>query len=295
MNGTSDRSGHPDPTDDPATDAADAAAAESARLAGYRLTGPPIRGGSGIVHPAIEAATGRAVALKALAPGHDLERLHREAEVLARIDHPNVAALRAFQTIDGAPTLVVDWVDGEPLHQVLHRDGPLGAGRSLAVLSGMAAALDAVHAAGVVHRDVSPANVMIGANGAVTVIDFGVSRSGEAATVTADGMLAGTPRYLAPEVIEGAEPTPRSDQYGAAIVLNELLVGSWPFPEANSMANALHHQLHTAPTPVDEVDPTLGPALTDAILRALDKDPARRFPSMAAFLDAASGVETAPA
>jgi serine/threonine-protein kinase len=247
---------------------------DQARAAGYDVTAPPLRGGSGLVYRAIESATGAPVAIKALAPGFDIERLRREAEILARIDHPNVATLRAFTLIDQNPALIVDWVDGLPLSGLIKRGQPLPRQQAFAIFEQIADAMTAVHDAGVIHRDLSPANVLVDQNDVVTVIDFGGSRSMDSATVTVEGMVAGTPRYLAPEVIEGADPTVGSDQYSAAIILHELLTGSWPFPEGDAIATAFHHQLHTAPKPLDEVQPDLPSGIGDAVLQALEKDPA---------------------
>jgi serine/threonine-protein kinase len=259
---------------------------DAAVTAGYTILGEPQRGGSGRVYRATEMSTGQTVAIKVLSPGHDLERLRREAELLERLDHDNVARLRGVTIIDDEPALIVDWIDGDPLAGRLRSDGALAFDAAMAAFGQLTHGLQAVHDAGIVHRDISPANVLMDPHGHVTLIDFGVSRSADSATVTVDGTIAGTPRYLAPEVISGADPTPLSDQYAAALVLHEMLMGSWPFPEGDAIATALHHQLHSQPTPLDESDPTIPPGFSDAVLRALDKDPAQRFPSMTAFLTA---------
>lgn len=259
---------------------------DSARRIGFEITGPPIRGGSGVVHRATDVTTGKQVAIKALAPGFDLDRLEREAKILARVDHQNVARLQGFEIIDGTASLIVDWVDGEPLSKLLEQNGHLGVKRSIEIFEQVASALDAVHQAGATHRDVSPSNIMVGQKDHVTVIDFGLNRGAETATVTIDGIVTGTPRYMAPEIVEGAEATPASDQYSAAVLLHEMITGSWPFPESSSVAGALHHQLHSTPRPLDEINPLLGAGLTDTVLTALAKDPAQRMPSLRAFVTA---------
>lgn len=264
---------------------------DAARAAGFDLIGSPLRGGSGLVHRARQQSSDADVAIKVLGPGHDLQRLEREAALLDRLDHPNIANLRDVTDIGDQPALIVDWVDGRPLREALH-DGPMGRTRAIGIFEQLALALDAVHAEGIVHRDISPANVLVDDEDRMTVIDFGVSRADDSATVTVEGSMAGTPRYLAPEVIAGAAPTPASDQYSAAIVFHEMLAGTWPFPEGDAIATALHHQLHTAPTPLDEIDPTVPPAIADAVLRSLDKDPANRFGSMSEMLSAFSQAPT---
>lgn len=259
---------------------------DAARRIGFEVTGPPIRGGSGVVRRATDVTTGKQVAIKALSPGFDLERLEREAKILARIDHPNVARLQGFEIIDGTAALIVDWVDGEPLSKLLEQNGHLGVKRSIEIFEQLANALDAVHRAGVTHRDISPSNIMVGPEDHVTVIDFGLGRGTETATVTIDGTVTGTPRYMAPELVDGSGATPASDQYSAAVLLHEMITGSWPFPETSSVAGALHHQMNSTPRPLDEINPLLGAGLTDAVLTALAKDPAQRMPSLQAFVTA---------
>ncbi|MEM7324481.1 MAG: serine/threonine-protein kinase [Actinomycetota bacterium] len=264
---------------------------DDARRMGYEITGPPIRGGTGLIHRATETATGNEVAIKALAPGLDFARLEREATILAGIDHPNVASLRGFEVINGTPALIVDWVNGEPLTNVLRLGSHLPLKRSLDIFEQVANALDAVHRAGVVHRDVSPSNIMIGPDDRITVIDFGISRGTDTATVTIDGTVTGTPRYLAPEVIEGAAATAKSDQYALGVLLHEMLTGSWPYPNTGSVGGALYHQLHSTPRPLDEVNPLLGAGLTDAVLTALEKTPEERFPTIQGFVAAVRNPE----
>ena len=258
---------------------------DAAQSAGYDLIGSPIRGGSGVVHRARVRASGDEVALKVLQPGVDVQRLLREADLLERIEHPAIAGFRAVVDLGGQPTLVVDWIDGRPLREVLH-DGPMERTAALRHVRTLAAALEAVHTEGVVHGDVSPANVIVRPDGFPVLIDFGVSRSAESATVTVDGAMAGTPRYLAPEVIQGETRTAAGDQYALAVMFQEMVTGEWPFPEGDAIASALHHQLHTAPRPLAEIDGSFPPPWTDAVLRALEKDPSRRFERIGGFVDA---------
>ena len=259
---------------------------ESARRIGYEVTGSPIRGGSGVVHRATDVATGKEVAIKALAPGFDLKRLERETKILTRIDHPNVVSMRGFEVINGTASLIADWVDGEPLTNVLAQNSQLSVKRSIDIFEQIANALDAAHRVGVFHRDLSPSNIMIGRDDRITVINFGLSGGTETATVTMDGTVTGTPRYVAPEVVEGMEASASSDQYSVAVLLHEMLTGAWPFPETSSVAGALHHHRHSTPKPLDEVNPLLGGGLTDAVLTALSKSPEGRFGSIQDFVAA---------
>ncbi len=256
-----------------------------AAAAGFDLIGPPLRGGSGVVYRARERQSGDDVALKVLLPGVDIDRLEREASILQQVDHPNLARFRSLIQLGDEPALVTEWVDGRSLRELLH-DGPLARDRAHRIFAQIAAALTALHASGIVHGDITPNNVLLRPDDSIALIDFGVSRSEDSATVTVDGSMAGTPRYLAPEVIEGAPRTPGSDQYAAGLLLHEMVSGDWPFPPGDSIATALHHQLHSEPVPLGELDTSTPPSWTDAVLRSLEKDPERRFGSVDAFLHA---------
>ncbi len=261
---------------------------------GYRVTSLVDRGGASTVYRAVDVDHGdEDVAIKVLPPGSDPERLRREVLILASLDHPGVVPyLDAGGFDDGTLYLVSPWIAGRTLHRLLADDGPPPTERAIALAIRLARVLDDVHVSGVVHRDLTPRNIMVSDADEVTLIDFGLSRSETEATITAGADLAGTPRYLAPEVIEGAQPDHRADQYAAAVVLYELFSGRWPFPDGGTVATALHHQLHSAPTPLLEVDPDADPAVDATLARALAKRPDDRFTSMADF--AAALVQPVP-
>lgn len=250
---------------------------------GYQLSSLVDRGGASTVYRAVDVDHGdEDVAIKVLSPGSDPDRLRREVLILTSLDHAGVVPyLDAGGFDDGTLFIVSPWLDGRTLHRLLADEGPPATDRALAMAVEIACTLDAVHAAGVVHRDLTPRNIMVDADDEVTLIDFGLSRSEHDATITAGADLAGTPRYLAPEVIEGATPDHRADQYSAAVVLYELFTGRWPFPDGGTVATALHHQLHSAPIPLLEVDPDADPAVDATLQRALAKRPDDRFASMA--------------
>ena len=267
--------------------------ADAQRL-GYRLAGTTDRGGTATVYRAVDP-TGRPVALKVLAPGIDDARLDRELELLRSIDHPAVVRhLDDGRFADGTRYLVSQWIEGVTLHALLADEGPLAPARAVGLFEQLATVLDDLHRAGIVHRDLSPRNVMVSPGDRVTLIDFGLSRGEESTTITAASDLSGTPRYLAPEVIEGEPASPRSDQYSAALLLYEALAGTWPYPEGGSVATALHHQLNSEPIPLIETDPTTPASVDAAIGRALAKDPADRFPTVAAMVQAMADTDPGP-
>jgi len=272
---------------------------QAARHAGYHIVGSPIRGGMSTVYPAKHLsrhAEGNSpdVAIKVLdaLPGTaDVGRLHREAELLSSADHPAIARfVEVGELSTGVAFLASAWIPGSTLHARLIDSGPLDVDAGVTIFETIAGGLQHLHDRGIVHRDLSPDNIILDPDSAApTLIDFGISRGEASAYQTIGTDLAGTPRYLAPEVIGGSEPTPASDQFAAGIVLYEMLTGSWPYPESPTAANALHHQLSTAPTPLIERLPDAPPSLDHAIQKALRKDPTKRFASMDDFVAAVQG------
>lgn len=268
---------------------------EELRALGFDVLEETRHGGSSVVRRARRIADGEDVAVKIVLG--DPGRVERELSIGRRVRHPRLAlATEGGMLTDGRAFLVSTWCVGRPLADLL-RDGPLSESRVLSVVDDVVEALAALHAVDVVHRDITPSNIVVEGDRAV-VIDVGLGRSAEDATVTATGDLAGTPRYLAPEVIRGGSPTPAADQYALALVAHEALTGSSPFPEAGTAATSLHHQLHTVPTPVDEIAPSIPASIAVAIERALSKDPDDRWPDVRAFgvglRDTSSGRRTRP-
>lgn len=247
-------------------------------------------GGSSQVYAAVDIATGEERALKVISgPLSDDGRrnVRRECELLMAAPHPGIVALRARVDHERDVCLITDWVRGVTLAERFEAGASFSVSESLYVAGQLGAALDHLHEAGVVHRDVSPANVMIDDALRVTLIDLGIGQRADEQTVTQAGVLAGTPRYLAPELIRGDRASPRSDQYSVAMLLHEMLSGIPALPSGEVIATTLHHQLHTVPDPLDEIDPAVPTAVADAVLRALSKDPESRFASIGDFIAAA--------
>jgi serine/threonine protein kinase len=265
------------------------------RVAGYLLADLVGVGGMAVVFRAHDEGLGRTVALKVLAgnlAGDQAarERFTREARTVANVEHPHIIPVYAAGQADGLLYIAMRFVDGADLHALIRRDGPLPPRRAAAFVSGMASALDAAHAVGVVHRDVKPANVLVDArpgrpeHGYLT--DFGVARvMRSTGGLTIAGQFIGTPNYGAPEQISGAAVDGRTDQYALACVTYELLTGSVPFKREDPMMVLFAHA-HAEPPLLTAARPDL-PAAVDAVLaRGLAKRPDRRYDSCGDFADA---------
>jgi serine/threonine-protein kinase len=265
-------------------------------------------GGMASVYRARHQAFGEVCAIKVVAGklAHDetfLKRFRNEAVVTRRLHHPHAVRVEDFDTTeDGRPFIVMEFVDGRNLRDVIRQEAPLHPRRAVEITRQVASALAAAHALGTVHRDIKPDNILlaVSADGRdfAKVLDFGIAKvretvlGEEAYTPTRTGMVVGTPQYVSPEQAmgkRGEEIDGRSDLYSLGVVLYEMLTGRLPFVSDTAMGMILHH-LQTAPTPPNVARPDLGiPApLSDLLMIALQKEPGDRFPSahdMAAALD----------
>ncbi|MDI3282151.1 serine/threonine-protein kinase [Polyangium sp. 15x6] len=241
------------------------------------------RGGMGTVYRAIDRSEGAEVALKLIAlPTDDkdtLSRFEREAAMLARVKHPRVVRYVARGRFDaGHAYLVMQWLDGEDLHSVLQR-GPLATEDTLAVLACAAEALAAVHAEGIVHRDVKPANLLLrgGASADVVLLDFGIARPLRATKpITVTGTLVGTPQYMAPEQLaDGGRIVPATDVFSLGCIFYECLTGRPAF-DAEHVAGVLARILYDDPAPVRAVRPAIPQEWEDLLLRMLSRNAERR-------------------
>jgi hypothetical protein len=250
----------------------------------YRL-GPLLgSGGMADVYDAVDDRLGRPVAVKVLRPEMAVHpdvrrRFETEARAAARLSHPNAVAV--FDTgVDGAiPWLVMERLPGETLADRMRVSGPMDPDWVRRLAGDVLGALGAAHAAGLVHRDIKPGNILIGADGCAKVADFGIAKSLEVDddhTVT--GQLVGTPAYVAPERIDGEPATARSDLYALGVVLYEALSGRKPFEGTTALGTA-YAVRHTTPPPLEQLRPSLPRWLVDAVATSMAKDPARRFAS----------------
>jgi serine/threonine protein kinase len=261
-------------------------------FAGYRVEKLVRRGGMGVVYRARQLELDRRVALKVIAPEAFEEPTARdrflgEARTAASIEHPNVVPIYGAGEEDGVAYLVMRYIDGEDVRDLVRRDGPLPAQRAARIAADAAAGLDAIHRGGLVHRDVKPANVLLSEDGHVFLADFGLARS--AATysgTTQTGGWAGTLHYAPPEQIRGDRVDARADVYALGGVLHYMLTGHPPFERDDDEAVLWAHLTAPPPKP-SRVRPGVPRAFDAVIARALAKAPADRFASAGALADAA--------
>ena len=248
------------------------------------------RGGMGEVYRAEDVDLARVVAVKLLSGRFaDNEairgRFTREALAVARLSHaPSTVTIFDVGEHDGRPYIVMEYLPGGSLADRLERDGAQPVGRVVEWLGQAAAALDAAHANGIVHRDVKPANLLLDNDERVKVADFGVASAADLGSFTEAGTVVGTAGYLAPEQARGERATPASDLYALAVVAFELLTGKRPFERESSTAEAMAHVSAPIP-PASDSDPQLPRELDDVLARGLAKEPEHRFATAADFVD----------
>lgn len=243
-------------------------------------------GGMGAVYVALDTALGREVAVKLLLGREALSasRFAREARAAAAVRHEHVITLHDAGALDdGTPFLVMERLEGESLDRRIAA-GPVELADALAIASQLLAGLEAVHRAGIVHRDVKPANVFLvrGEGLHVKLLDFSVAKIADASRLTRSGEVVGTPRYLSPEQARGAPFGPQADVWSVGVVLYELLTGRRPF-EADTLAALVTSILLDEPAPPSTHRPELPPAVDRVLALALAKDPPDRYESAAAM------------
>jgi eukaryotic-like serine/threonine-protein kinase len=249
----------------------------------YRLSEPIGRGGMGTVWRALDMVLGREVAVKVLVfqlgDGPDTStRFRREARLLARLSHPRLGGVHDYGEEYGRAYTVMEYITGETLQSRLARAGPLPPAEAAEIAAQVAEGLHAAHKAGVLHRDVKPANIILGEQG-VKVVDFGIALTAEDDRLTATGTLIGSATYVAPERGTGGPATPASDIYSLGVVLYQMLAGTPPFTGADPVKLVSAH----SNDPVPPLPPDVPGRLAHCCVRALAKDPVRRPPSALAF------------
>ena len=237
------------------------------------------KGGMGQVWRAVDQRLQRTVAIKLIAPQFAEEpeflvRFLREAQSIARINHPNVVGVLDFGEADEKPFLVMEYVPGKTLGGVTGEQ--MAPEKAVNIIAQAAHAAGAAHAEGIVHRDIKPANIIVTDDGRAKLVDFGIASHENVDRITATGTTIGSPHYISPEQASGGNATPRSDVYALGIVLFELLTGRRPFEGEQVAAIAIAHVEEAPPAPSQFVA-GLDPELEKTVLRCLAKDPDHRF------------------
>ena len=260
------------------------------QIGDYTITHDIGTGGMATVYKARQGKLGRDVALKMMhsifqQDPNFIARFEREAQIVARLDHPNIVPIYDYDDFEGQPYLVMKYIEGHTLKDVL-RKGTLPLGDIRDLMRKVASALDYAHRRGVFHRDIKPSNVLLTGGGVPYLTDFGLARiaqQGES-TMSVDTML-GTPQYMSPEQAQGLDIDSRTDVYSLGVVLYELVVGRVPFL-ADSAYAIIHKQIYAAPPDPTTLNPDVPPAVAAVLLQALEKDPADRYPTAGELIDA---------
>lgn len=272
------------------------------KIGRYEIDSEIGRGSMGVVYKAHDPRIGRTVALKVLAfsfplgPGEEEEFLKRffdEARIAGQLNHPNIVTIFDVgeKAAEGESFIAMEYVTGTNLHDLLASGGRLPVMQVVDVIEQAARALDYAHENGVVHRDIKPANLLLTDTGQVKILDFGIARLVSAAR-TGPGRLFGTPNYMAPEQVTGAEVDGSADQFALGVTLYQLLTGERPFL-GDSITAISYQVMNIDPAPPSKLNPTLSPSFDRILRRALAKGSTDRYPRCADLADELRSAATA--
>jgi eukaryotic-like serine/threonine-protein kinase len=259
------------------------------RKGDYEILGLLGAGGMGQVYKVRNVHSDRIEAMKVILPSlagqsNLAERFVREIKVLAGLHHPNIAELRTALTINNQLVMIMEYVEGATLAARVQQ-GAIPYGQALGYIEQALSALSYAHKQQIIHRDIKPANMMLTPEGVVKLMDFGIARAGDQGGLTMTDTTIGSLAYISPEQIKGESVDARSDLYSVGVSLYEMITGQRPF-QVDSAYSAMQAHLQTPARPPIELRPDLPPAISQLILMAIAKDPARRFQSADAFATA---------
>jgi eukaryotic-like serine/threonine-protein kinase len=255
----------------------------------YRIEGVAARSGMASIFRATDLRTGRQVAIKVPHPEMEsdpvfFERFHREQEIGQKMDHPGVMKVFTDDVGSSQVYMVMEWVEGRLLRQILNEQAKLPAARAVSLALRICDALGYIHSHGVVHRDLKPENIMVDAEDRVKLIDFGIAANAGSRRLTFAKLsqIMGSPDYISPEQVKGKRGDARSDLYALGVMLYEMLTGKVPFTGPNPFI-IMNDRLLNNPVPPREIDPAISPQLQEIIYRALERDPSKRYPNAHEF------------
>lgn len=255
----------------------------------YRIESLAARSGMASIFRATDLRSGIPVAIKLPHPEMEsdpvlYDRFQREQAIGEKLDHPGV--MKVFSG-NGRSQLymVMEWVEGRLLRQILNEEKKFSAERAVQVAKSIGEALEYIHSNGVVHRDLKPENIMVGPDGRIKLIDFGIASNAGSRRLTFAkfSQTIGTPDYISPEQVKGKRGDGRSDIYALGVMLYEMLTGRVPFTGANPFL-IMNDRLLNNPMPPREIDPAITPQLQEIIYRAMERDPAKRYPNAHQFI-----------
>ena len=270
-----------------------------ATLGEYEVMGLLGRGGMATVYLAHDLALDRKVAIKVMAPhlmsGEGMaERFKREARTAGSLSHPHIIPIYAVKEAGDLLFFVMKFVEGRPLDGIIREVGAVPFAMAQSIMQQVGSALGYAHRRGIIHRDIKPANIMLDTDGWAVVTDFGIAKVSDKQGLTMTGATVGTPSYMSPEQCAATkELSQASDQYSLGIVAYEMIAGRLPFT-ADSVMAIMYAHFNETPPPIQSIRPDCPPAIADAVMRMLEKDPEKRWPNVEAAVAAFGAAPLAP-